>query len=530
MTVRMLISNIDAAFDAWQSAPWQKDIDFTLFCRYILPYRCSNEHIGGNWRKAMREAYGPLIKGETDMCRAFAIIERNVFKDVVLSNAYCPYTLDAITCHRIGRAECGQRAVLLVDALRALGIPAAIDFVPAWADYSDKSHGWTTAVGKDGVVYTMAAENDTVARNMNPVDASVFEPRYRVTAEDGCPYSVKQTKTVAKVYREEFEEMDSSAAARPGFLSNGFIRDVSERYGLNADVTLDVETDREVFLCTYVSARDWMPVACAMPKNGKVTFRHVGKNAVCTVRTNADGYLTVPFLVGKLGVEKFFQTDKTSTEEIRVDRKYPLCQYTVDAWGDMRGGIFLGADTADFSDADTLAGITTMPHGKTNVECHTSRRYRFFRYQASHTNRSSMSELQFLIRDTDRLKRLEGAYTATGVDTTHLEWLYDDNTATFCRRKTAEYTITLDLGKGRHSRVDVVRYAPSTDLNFVEKGHLYELYYFDTSWHLTGRQIADGDALIFKNVPHGSILLLKDKTAGKEERIFEYANGKQVWY
>lgn len=78
--------------------------------------------------------------------------------------------------------------------------------------------------------------------------------------------------------------------------------------------------------------------------------------------------------------------------------------------------------------------------------------------------------------------------------------------------------------------MDAIRFAPATDLNFVEKGHLYELYYFDTEWHLIGRQIAQKEELLFKQVPSGALLLLKDKTAGKEERIFEYKDGKQVWH
>ena len=70
----------------------------------------------------------------------------------------------------------------------------------------------------------------------------------------------------------------------------------------------------------------------------------------------------------------------------------------------------------------------------------------------------------------------------------------------------------------------------STDLNFIEKGHLYELYYFDTCWNLIGRQVANKEWLSFKNVPKGALLLLKDRTKGQEERIFEYNNGVQIWH
>ena len=64
----------------------------------------------------------------------------------------------------------------------------------------------------------------------------------------------------------------------------------------------------------------------------------------------------------------------------------------------------------------------------------------------------------------------------------------------------------------------------------IEAGHLYELYYFDKQWHLIGRQLAKENRLIFEDVPSGALLLLKDKTKGQEERIFEYVNNQQIWY
>lgn len=73
-------------------------------------------------------------------------------------------------------------------------------------------------------------------------------------------------------------------------------------------------------------------------------------------------------------------------------------------------------------------------------------------------------------------------------------------------------------------------FAPSTDLNFVEKGHLYELYYFDTDWHLLKRVYSQGTSLTFHDVPKNALLLLKDRTGGREERIFTYENGKVRWW
>lgn len=532
VTDRMLISNIESAFDVWESAPWKDDIDFFTFCQYILPYRCSGEHIGGNWRTAMKEVYGSLVKKESNMAKAFAIIKKAVYSDVVLSNAYCPYELDAITIYRIGKAECGQRAILLADVLRALGIPSSIDFTPVWADYSNKSHAWVSVIGKNGITYTVL-EDDSIAREFNPVDASRFISHFAIKAEDKCPYTIKQTKTPVKIYREEYAIVDSNANRRPWFLSTPFIHDVSSSYNLTSNVIIDMDSNQEVMLCTYVSGQDWMPVACAKSKNGKVTFYNVGKNTVCTTYIIENGkrkYITSPFLVGENGIKKYFDADTFNTRSILVNRKYPLCQYTVDVWGNILGGVFLGGNTPDFVDADTIAIVKTMPYGMTEINCKTQSKYRYFRYKAPNKTRSSLSELQFLVNGDEKLHRINGKYICEGIDSTHVEYLYDNNTATSCRGLTIGYTITVDMGKENETYIDLIRFAPSTDLNFVEKGHLYELYYFDTSWCLIERKVASGEELFFDNVPQNSLLLLKDRTGGKEERIFEFKDEKQIWY
>lgn len=213
-----------------------------------------------------------------------------------------------------------------------------------------------------------------------------------------------------------------------------------------------------------------------------------------------------------------------------VNRKYPLCQYTVDVWRNILGGVFLGGNTPDFVDADTIASVKTMPYGMTEINCKTQSKYRYFRYKAPNKTRSSLSELQFLVNGDEKLHRINGKYVCEGIDSTHVEYLYDNNTATSCRGLTIGYTITVDMGKGNETHIDLIRFAPSTDLNFVEKGHLYELYYFDTSWCLIERKVASGEELFFDNVPQNSLLLLKDRTGGKEERIFEFKDEKQIWY
>lgn len=117
-----------------------------------------------------------------------------------------------------------------------------------------------------------------------------------------------------------------------------------------------------------------------------------------------------------------------------------------------------------------------------------------------------------------------------GVDSTNLNNVFDGNPATSCRGLEVGYTVGLDLGDGNETTVTKIVFSPSTDLNFVERNHLYELYCFDTEWRLLGRIYSKAESLEFDNVPKGALLLLKDKTGGKEERIFEYIDGRQIWY
>ena len=340
VTCAFLIRNIDSAFEAWQSAPWRNEVPFGLFCRYILPYRVNDEHIGREWRTALRRRYLPLIKETADLRRAFAIIRDSVYSDVVLSNKYCPYTLDPLTCLAAGSAECGQRCVVLAAALRSVGIPAAVDVTPMWADYSNKGHAWVAVVAGGGDTYTVG-ERDSVARQFNPIDASRFVWRYKFKPQDNCPYTVKGGKTPVKVYRMSYERCNTPAQSVPGILSSPFACDVSPRYGLDADIRQKTDCDGWIYLCAYLSGADWMPVAKAMAAGGEVVFGGVGKGAVCVPAVIEDGrprFLSCPFLVGAGGVEKEFVPSATEKLSVTVNRKYPLCSYTTDTWAFFRGG------------------------------------------------------------------------------------------------------------------------------------------------------------------------------------------------
>ena len=77
-----------------------------------------------------------------------------------------------------------------------------------------------------------------------------------------------------------------------------------------------------------------------------------------------------------------------------------------------------------------------------------------------------------------------------------------------------------------HSSVNT----PRNRDNFIRVGNTYELFYNrNLEWISAGTLTADCDSVLFE-VPRGSLLYLKNHTQGKDERIFEYLDGRQKFW
>ena len=73
---------------------------------------------------------------------------------------------------------------------------------------------------------------------------------------------------------------------------------------------------------------------------------------------------------------------------------------------------------------------------------------------------------------------------------------------------------------------------PINDDNCIRDGEIYELLYWDNKWISIGKQMGSAKTyqLTYNNVPTNALFLLRNLTKGKEERIFTYENGKQIWW
>ena len=127
------------------------------------------------------------------------------------------------------------------------------------------------------------------------------------------------------------------------------------------------------------------------------------------------------------------------------------------------------------------------------------------------------------------IKRMFGMRYAVG--TSRLEKLFDGDVLTcYNRQFPDDGWAAVEFEEPQH--ISEVRFLPRNDDNFIREGEQYELYYWD------GRRFAsiarmEGNregVLYVDNVPTNALLLLRNHTKGKEERIFTYENGEQVWW
>ena len=104
----------------------------------------------------------------------------------------------------------------------------------------------------------------------------------------------------------------------------------------------------------------------------------------------------------------------------------------------------------------------------------------------------------------------------------------------------ADYLIGADCGcllniggrierLGKEVKVDRIVYTPRNRDNYVRPGDVYELFYCERDWQSAGTIKATADSLVFRNIPENALLLLRNHTRGKDERIFVYENGEQQW-
>lgn len=132
-----LAENLDLALKARETFPWAKEVPGEIFLNDILPYAVFDEP-RDPWRADFLAKATALVKDAKTASEAAQILNRDFFK---LINTH--YHTERKRTNQSpkesieqGRATCTGLSIILVDACRAVGIPARAVGTPLWFDDS----------------------------------------------------------------------------------------------------------------------------------------------------------------------------------------------------------------------------------------------------------------------------------------------------------------------------------------------------------------------------------------------------------
>lgn len=519
-----LITQIEEAFKYWNQN-WNKQYSFKFFCRYVLPYRVGNEKVSF-WRHkyGMTQKDFSLyrIESEDNSTYCYGIVDDVVSKDrqfLYYPQQFLPdFPLSLIG--KLQAGSCREYAAKCVAMLRARGIAATIDFVPQWGNRS---------MGHDWCVFF---PNEKTAIPLNSGD--------RI----GLQFMWHHHDRMPKVFRKTYEKQPQSLFERnkgkediPILFDTPYIMDVTDQYTQTSDVRVDFcrkYTSNIVYLAVFDN-NSWCIVDWTFRKGRHALFHRLGRNIIYLPVGYMNGDIIPighPFLLDGNGKVHKKMPDFSRKQLLKAKRKYRIGQ--TKNWAEaVIGGVFQVSRTPDFTEGTaTIAIIDTLTdnHFYTLYPFYKGT-HRYFRYLAPDGSYGQMAELTVFDEKGDTIfpdKLIGDFHVKSGCKPDNL---FDGDPLTYYdtfERKNVWIGMEQDVP----FHISKISFLPRNDDNFIKKGDLYELFYwYAYGWKSHGKMVG-GDVfeLVFDDVPQGALYLLRDHTSGKEERIFTYEDGKQIWW
>lgn len=524
LSANYLIENIEEAFAIW-NRPWNQHLSFEEFCEFILPYRVGTE-IPETWRVFYKERFAPILKSDTIQTakQACMAINNELIKLPIhiATSSVVPIDLRPSTLANIKFGLCEDYANLAVYAMRASGVPVAIETVPHWGR------------GNNNHVFNMVYDNNRTSHDFSGGEQNPDEHLIRFKNE------------IPKVYRKTFGRQNNSLAMLhgnediPPFFKNAYMTDVTGNYPFidakNITIPLSNKTNQKfAYLCVF-DPNGWTPVGWGNITDNKAQFQAVGPNIVYHAALYANKKLELvgnPFLLDTLGQISYY-TPQAEKIDYVLERKNPKANNLAYLPPLMVGSLFQGADNLEFKNPVTLYAITEEPDFKyITVTSQNTSPVKFVRYKASDKTWGNMAEVEFYTTNSE--SPLKGIVIGDYEPSIYYprygaEVMFDGDPLTFFHTNDTLSWGGLELDKP--TVISKIRYIIRNDDNGIRKGHEYELFIMNQgSWESVGKQIAtEDDQLHYKQIPRGGLYWLRDHTKGVEERIFEIKNGTIIWH
>ncbi|GHT76122.1 hypothetical protein AGMMS50262_13440 [Bacteroidia bacterium] len=522
ITSGFLIENIELAFQTWAEKSWGKTVSFPEFCEEILPYRIGNEPLE-NWRKEYYNVFQPVLDSlkVTDPIDAGIALynkimnQRWIFDNHIISPHVGGFSL--LQC-RVG--SCESLAYYATYIFRSTGIPSGIDCILQNPDMLYKQHFWNYM-------------KDTSGRTI-PFELYLTAPAY-----ESNPINRKK----GKVYRICFSEQPLSISNKykhektPSLLDNKYIIDASSSYFEGSTVEISIDNlKRNVLYLGVFNNKTWIPIACSHIENDKAVFKYVESGIVYQPLFYRRGKfipVSVPLITTKTGGFYCLTPDMKNLQQMKLYRKYTMPIWIEELKHRSIGGLFQGANNEDFSDAITL--YTT--NEELNMYNHrvfidNPQKFKYLRYYSAPDSHCNMAEVQFISQGKELQGEIIGTDGSSDNSMAKSKYaLFDNEPLTYFDSFLPDWAWS-GLELEEPEVITEIKYQFRTDDNNIREGDVYELFYFSENGKVSlGKRTGDeSNVLQYDNVPSNALYLLHNETRGREERVFIYENGQQIWW
>ncbi|MBQ5594387.1 MAG: transglutaminase family protein [Alistipes sp.] len=143
MNLELLKENVEYANIARTKYSWAKAVPEDVYLHEVLPYHVVDE-VRDSWRKELYEIFSPAVDTCATMYEALCAVNANIprLTGVDYNTKREKTNQSPRESMRQGMASCTGLAILLVDAYRAVGIPARFAGTASWHD-NRGNHSWT---------------------------------------------------------------------------------------------------------------------------------------------------------------------------------------------------------------------------------------------------------------------------------------------------------------------------------------------------------------------------------------------------
>lgn len=142
LTTALVRENINLALRTRAEFPWCRQLPEKIFLNDVLPYAVADE-ARDPWRSEFFEKFSPVVRGCTNAAAAVRAIQKQIvaITGVNYNTKRRAPNQSPRESMSSGMASCTGLSILLVDACRAVGIPARLAGVLIWPDGSG-NHNW----------------------------------------------------------------------------------------------------------------------------------------------------------------------------------------------------------------------------------------------------------------------------------------------------------------------------------------------------------------------------------------------------